>query len=143
MPCAGLNMAGQWPPYQILGLSIAAVRQAYTDNDVSTTFHWERPHALSSESSATLTWRVPADAVTGTYRLRHRGDYKHIFGGTTPFTGVSRECLSACPVSTHMTLQGHTVAAICSGVVARPRSSSASVAGRGTCVLPAALGPVP
>jgi hypothetical protein len=64
--------------------------QAYTDNDVSTTFDWQRPHVLSSQSTATLTWRIPADVVAGNYRLRHRGDYKHIFGGTTPFTGVSR-----------------------------------------------------
>ena len=89
--------------------NLGAARQAYTDNDVSTTFHWERPHALSSESTATLTWRVPADAVAGTYRLRHRGDYKHIFGGTTPFTGVSRKCLRD--------LQGH-----CQTDVAGPRS---------------------
>jgi hypothetical protein len=25
----------------------------------------------------------------GTYRLRHFGDYKHIFGGTQPFNGTS------------------------------------------------------
>jgi len=80
---------------------LSAARQAYTDNDVSTTFRWERPHVLSSESTATLTWRVPADAVAGTYRLRHRGDYKHIFGGTTPFTGVSRESLASHVVTSH------------------------------------------
>ena len=56
---------------------------------MSTKFDWRRPHTLSAESTATLSWRVPEGSLPGTYRLRHRGDYKHIFGGTTPFTGVS------------------------------------------------------
>ena len=80
--------------------------QAYTDNDVSTTFDWQRPHALSSQSTATLTWRIPTDVVAGTYRLRHQGDYKHIFGGTTPFTGVSRALSTAWAGTTYRALSG-------------------------------------
>lgn len=61
----------------------------HTDNDMSTKFAWARPHPLSSESTATVTWRVPAEAAPGTYRLRTFGDSKGMFGSTTPFSGTS------------------------------------------------------
>lgn len=60
-----------------------------TDNDMDTRFAWQRPHPLSSESTAKVSWRVPAEAQPGTYRLRHFGDAKGILGGTSPFSGVS------------------------------------------------------
>ena len=63
--------------------------QVHTDNDLSTKFAWARPHPLSSESTATVSWRVPPDAAPGTYRLRHFGDAKGILGSTTPFSGAS------------------------------------------------------
>jgi len=63
----------------------------HTDNDMSTKFAWARPHRLSSESTATVTWRVPAEAAPGTYRLRTFGDSKGVFGSTTPFSGTSGE----------------------------------------------------
>jgi len=58
---------------------------------MSTKFAWARPHPLSSESTATVTWRVPAEAAPGTYRLRTFGDSKGMFGSTTPFSGTSGE----------------------------------------------------
>ena len=61
----------------------------YTDNDISTKYAWGRPHTLSSQSTATISWRIPDGMPDGTYRLRHFGDYKHIFDGTTPFEGAS------------------------------------------------------
>ena len=119
----------------------------YTDSHVSTKYHWARPHTLSPESTATITWDIPEGTLSGepcisyqelkcamtaatsapvfsakmahdcsylfieggliwgpassrsslkgtlhdagTYRLRHFGDYKHIFGGPVAFNGTS------------------------------------------------------
>ncbi|CAL8468077.1 g7616 [Coccomyxa elongata] len=62
----------------------------YTDNHVSTKFYWARPHMLSPESTATITWDIPEGTPAGMYRLRHFGDFKHILGGTQAFSGASR-----------------------------------------------------
>lgn len=61
----------------------------YTDDDISTKFHWQRPHMLSSESTATVTWKIPEGTEDGTYMIWNYGDYKHLTGGTVPFTGHS------------------------------------------------------
>mmetsp|Transcript_14122 Transcript_14122/g.42621 ORF Transcript_14122/g.42621 Transcript_14122/m.42621 type:complete len:771 (+) Transcript_14122:129-2441(+) len=61
----------------------------HTDNDMSTKFEWGRPHVLSSESTAVVSWRIPPDAQPGTYRLQHFGDSKGILGGFTPFSGAT------------------------------------------------------
>lgn len=66
-----------------------AVLQVYTDNDTSTKYAWGRPHTLSSESTATISWQIPKGTADGVYRLRHFGDSKHLFDGTTPFEGAS------------------------------------------------------
>ncbi|KAK9901622.1 hypothetical protein WJX75_005298 [Coccomyxa subellipsoidea] len=71
----------------------------YTDSHVSTKYHWARPHVLSPESSATITWDIPEGTPAGVYRLRHFGDYKHIFGGTQAFSGTSRSFLVGSPSS--------------------------------------------
>ena len=63
--------------------------QAFTDNDVSTKFAWARPHTLSSQSTATISWHIPGGTPDGTYRLRHFGDYKHLLDGIAPFEGAS------------------------------------------------------
>ena len=63
--------------------------QVLTDNDMSTKFHWKRPSMLSPQSTATITWTIPDGTPPGTYRLRHFGDYKHVFGGTQSFSGAS------------------------------------------------------
>ena len=63
--------------------------QVLTDNDMSTKFHWKRPSMLSPQSTATITWTIAEGTPPGTYRLRHFGDYKHVFGGTQSFSGAS------------------------------------------------------
>ncbi len=44
---------------------------------------------LSSESTATVTWKIPEGTEDGTYMIWNYGDYKHLTGGTVPFTGHS------------------------------------------------------
>ena len=39
--------------------------QVYTDSDVSTKYHWGRPHVLSPESTATITWDIPEGTLSG------------------------------------------------------------------------------
>ena len=39
--------------------------QVHTDDHVSTKFHWQRPHILSPESSATITWDIPPGTPPG------------------------------------------------------------------------------
>ena len=49
-----------WPKKataQIITSCIAC--RSYTDSDVSTKYHWARPHVLSPESTATVTWDIP------------------------------------------------------------------------------------
>ena len=46
---------------------------------------------LSSESTATVTWKIPEGTEDGTYMIWNYGDYKHLTGGTVPFTGHSSE----------------------------------------------------
>ena len=65
--------------------------QVYTDDDISTKFHWQRPHMLSSESTATVTWKIPEGTEEGTYMIWNYGDYKHLTGGIVPFNGHSSE----------------------------------------------------
>ena len=42
--------------------------QVLTDDDISTKFHWTRPHMLSSESRAEILWTIPAGTSAGSYR---------------------------------------------------------------------------
>lgn len=63
--------------------------QVATDNNMETKFAWQRPHPLSSESTAAVSWTVPDGAQPGTYRLRHFGDSKGMLGGISPFSGAS------------------------------------------------------
>lgn len=45
---------------------------------------------LSPTSEATITWDIEDDAKSGTYRIRHLGDHKMVFGGgTASFSGTS------------------------------------------------------
>ena len=39
--------------------------QVYTDSHVSTKYHWARPHVLSPESTATITWDIPEGIPSG------------------------------------------------------------------------------
>lgn len=67
---------------------------------MSTKFEWGRPHVLSSESTAVVSWRIPPDAQPGTYRLQHFGDSKGILGGFTPFSGATGT--SGAPANTNL-----------------------------------------
>lgn len=58
------------------------------DNDWATTFHWRR--LFLGVSRARITWRIPADAPTGTYRIVHHGDARDRSGAITAYTGVTR-----------------------------------------------------
>jgi len=74
-------------------------QQVYTDDDISTKFHWQRPHMLSSESTATVTWKIPEGTEDGTYMIWNYGDYKHLTGGTVPFTGHSSKLAGSVSLS--------------------------------------------
>ncbi|KAL6614881.1 hypothetical protein ACP70R_037151 [Stipagrostis hirtigluma subsp. patula] len=63
---------------------------AYDDDDWSLRFKWSRPLPLSPTSFATLEWRIPEDAPSGVYRLRHFGGFKQLLGPIKHFTGTSR-----------------------------------------------------
>ncbi|KAL9302038.1 Neutral ceramidase 2 [Arabidopsis thaliana] len=71
-----LREGGKWAP-------------VYDDDDFSLTFKWSRPAKLSSESQATIEWRVPESAVAGVYRIRHYGASKSLFGSISSFSGSS------------------------------------------------------
>jgi len=53
-----------------------------------TKFFWESVWLL--ESIVTVTWDIPMDAQTGSYRIRTYGYSKDIFGDFTPYTGTSK-----------------------------------------------------
>ncbi|KAK9816671.1 hypothetical protein WJX72_003530 [[Myrmecia] bisecta] len=80
---------------------------AYTDNDLSTKYHWQRPHMLSSESTATITWTIPEGTPAGTYRIRHFGDFKHILGHIEAFQGSSGDFLVAGPSKSGAAAMAH------------------------------------
>ena len=58
------------------------------DNDPATRFHWKR--RLAAQSRVTIEWKIPADAVPGTYRILYHGDSKNWVGTITPFTGATQ-----------------------------------------------------
>lgn len=62
---------------------------AYDDDDFCLRFKWSRPSKLSSQSHATIEWRVPQTAVQGVYRIRHFGASKSLLGSISHFTGAS------------------------------------------------------
>jgi neutral ceramidase len=63
----------------------------YTDDDWCTRFAWTQPKkALMSESLATITWEIPADAPAGLYRIQHYGSYKlKLLGDVVDFGATS------------------------------------------------------
>lgn len=76
-----------WEDPQLHNLSM----QVHTDADLSTKFDWKRPHMLSSLSASTIIWRIPEGTPSGTYRIQHFGNHKHLTGDILPYSGVSRE----------------------------------------------------
>ncbi len=62
-----------------------------TDNDWDTTYQWQRIDGFWGTSHAILTWNIPTDAASGTYRLKHFGDRKKPWSGNiVAYTGTSR-----------------------------------------------------
>lgn len=64
----------------------------YNDDDWSTKYIWDRPKgSLSSESTATIQWKVPEGTPSGTYRIKMYGDAKILLGKILSFEGYSTE----------------------------------------------------
>lgn len=62
-----------------------------TDNDWETTYEWQRIDGFWGTSHAILTWTIPNDTMSGTYRIKHYGDRKKPWSGNiVPYTGTSR-----------------------------------------------------
>jgi neutral ceramidase len=57
------------------------------DGDWDTKFWWQRHDILGN--LITVTWNIGSNAPSGTYRIRHFGASKDIFGKITPYTGVT------------------------------------------------------
>jgi len=78
---------------------------------------------LSSESTATVTWKIPEGTEDGTYMIWNYGDYKHLTGGTVPFTGHSSKLagsvsLSVClSVSVCLFVSVSVILSVCVSVV--------------------------
>lgn len=59
------------------------------DTDQNTTYKWQRSGVANSK--VTIDWKIPSDATLGTYRLVHRGNYKHgLTGDIHDYVGASR-----------------------------------------------------
>ncbi len=60
------------------------------DNAPNTRYHWKRDGVANSK--VTIEWDIPTDAPSGTYRIKHYGDWKSGWTGKIKsYTGVSRE----------------------------------------------------
>ena len=75
------NSNGQW-------------EELYSDASWETRYRWRRTSTLLGHSEVEIQWDIPADALTGTYRIRHFGHYRRIrlfrSPEIRPYTGVSR-----------------------------------------------------
>ncbi|MFD2229839.1 neutral/alkaline ceramidase [Alkalimarinus sediminis] len=61
------------------------------DNDWETVYEWKRIDGFWGTSHAILTWNIPENAASGTYRIRHYGDKKKPGSGRiVGYTGTSR-----------------------------------------------------
>ena len=63
------------------------------DSMPETRFIWRRDKDADCPacSFADVEWHVPGDAVPGTYRIRHRGAWKHLLTGViSPYEGTTR-----------------------------------------------------
>jgi len=59
------------------------------DWDWDTTYEWKQDKLANT--TVDITWRIPKDVETGTYRVVHRGDWKSGWSGKlTEYTGTSR-----------------------------------------------------
>jgi neutral ceramidase len=64
-----------------------------TDRDWETRLLWKRNHCLPTDgcSEVTVEWTIPTGTTSGSYRLRHLGDWRSIDGKLHPYVGTSRE----------------------------------------------------
>ncbi|WP_374352203.1 neutral/alkaline ceramidase [Chitinimonas sp.] len=51
------------------------------DDSYDTIYRWVRIDAVWGTSQARISWKIPADAVPGQYRIVHYGDYKNGWNG--------------------------------------------------------------
>lgn len=58
------------------------------DWDPETTYRWERSGVANSK--VTISWKIPSDAESGEYRIKHFGDSKSIIKRVSSYKGVSR-----------------------------------------------------
>jgi len=63
----------------------------FVDGDWDTQYEWVPHGALSGCSLATIYWNITESVQPGTYRIRHFGTSKNIFGELKPFVGTSSE----------------------------------------------------
>ena len=57
--------------------------QVLTDDHLSTRFAWARPHTLSSESTAAISWDIPASVQPGGWRHQRVALVASLCGGTS------------------------------------------------------------
>ncbi|MBB2894008.1 neutral/alkaline ceramidase [Flexivirga oryzae] len=70
----------------------AAWQRVQDDGDFATKFTWKRTDVVLGTSTASITWDIPADAPSGTYRIVHHGSAKaSLTGKISDFTGASTE----------------------------------------------------
>ncbi len=66
-------------------------RTVANDGDWNTSYRWQRVDPVWGSSKAIITWDIPPQAASGSYRVVHYGDYKNGWNGVVyGFTGVSR-----------------------------------------------------
>ncbi|CAG5114790.1 unnamed protein product, partial [Candidula unifasciata] len=63
----------------------------YTDAHWDTRFKWIRTSTILGHSEAEITWQIPANQMSGLYRIRHFGTRKSLFGGLATFVGQSSQ----------------------------------------------------
>lgn len=96
-PRNNIRRGGTFLEVQRLDPASGAWAVVHTDDDLCTAFLWQhvpdKASALSSKSSATVRWQVPAGVAAGKYRLVYNGDARPALlgGGVEPFQGASRE----------------------------------------------------
>ncbi|XP_018320936.1 neutral ceramidase [Agrilus planipennis] len=60
-----------------------------TDSNWETKFIWMKSSKLSPNSEAIIEWETGSKTELGTYRIRHIGFYRYIFGGIHPYEGLT------------------------------------------------------
>lgn len=55
-----------------------------------TRFVWYQTSFLLGRSEATVLWTIPKGTPSGSYRIRHYGHYKPLFGSVRSYSGTSR-----------------------------------------------------